>query len=186
MNKILLRAAVLLLLTLLAGCAAGTVGNAGGSPGAEAGGSPGGAEAAIGLAVGQTAPDFTLTLNGGGEVTLSQLRGQPVFLNLFTTWCPPCREEIPALQKIYEEYGDRVSIIGVSVTESADVVAEFIAASGVGYPVALDPDGIVAADYDVQFIPQSWVLDSDGVIADYIPGGTDEAGILAALAGVLP
>jgi peroxiredoxin len=134
-----------------------------------------------GLKAGQQAPDFTLELHGGGEVTLSALRGKPVVLNFYTTWCRPCQAEMPDFQAISEEYGGRISVLGISSGESRDVVDAFLARAGYSYPMAYDPGGAVSAIYGIQFIPQTWVLDADGVIVEYIPGGTDAQKLRQAL-----
>jgi len=133
-------------------------------------------ESAVGVEVGQQAPDFTLELHGGGSVTLSELRGKPVVLNFFATWCGPCRLEMPDFQEIFEEYRDRVPMLGVSAGEAAVVVAGFLAESGYTYPTAYDPDAAVSMIYLPPFggyIPQTWILDAEGVIVKHIIGGTD-------------
>jgi len=137
--------------------------------------------ASTGLKAGQQAPDFTLELHGGGEVTLSALRGKPVVLNFYTTWCGPCQAEMPEFQAISEEYGGRVSVLGISAGESRDVVDAFLARTGYTYPMAYDPGGAVSAIYGIQFIPQTWVLDAGGVTVEYIPGGTDAQKLRQAL-----
>ena len=134
-----------------------------------------------GLRVGQRAPDFTLQLPGGGSVTLSTLRGRPVVLNFFATWCGPCQEEMPELQAIFEEYRGRAYVLGVSSGETADVVNDFLARTDYTYPMAYDPSGVVSDAYDVQYIPQTWVLDAEGVIVEYIPSGTNAQRLREAL-----
>ena len=134
-----------------------------------------------GLEAGQQAPDFTLRMPGGESVTLSGLRGKPVVLNFYTTWCGPCQQEMPAFQAIYEEYGERIHMLGVSSGETTDAVDAFLARTGYSYPMAYDPDGAVSDIYNIQAIPQTWVLDADGVIVEYIAGGTNAQRLRQAL-----
>jgi peroxiredoxin len=129
-----------------------------------------------GLEIGQRAPDFTLNLRGGGTVTLSQLRGKPVLLNFCTTWCPPCQVEFPEIQKTYDKYGDQIHVLGVSSAEEVDTVdAYFDQYPELVYPLAYDPDNEVSTVYNIEFIPQTWVLDANGVIVDYIEGSNEES-----------
>jgi len=123
-----------------------------------------------GLKAGQQAPDFTLSQPGGGRVTLSALRGRPVVLNFYTTWCPPCQAEMPDFQAIFVEYGSSIHMLGVSSGEAAATVDAFLAEKGYTYPMAYDPDKAVSAVYNISFIPQTWVLDADGVIVEYFGG----------------
>jgi len=127
----------------------------------------------VGIGIGQTAPDFTLSLLGGGSVTLSELRGMPVLLNVFTTWCPPCQAEFPDLQAIHEEYAGRAAVLGVSAGESEADVDRYFGRNEYSYPIAYDPGNKIDADYKIEFIPQTWIIDADGVIAGYFAGAAD-------------
>jgi thiol-disulfide isomerase/thioredoxin len=136
---------------------------------AEAANAP--AEADIGVDIGLLAPDFTLNLRGGGTVSLWDMRGKPVFINVSATWCPPCQTEFPEVQKAYELYGGEVHFIGIDIGESASDVDAYFDGFAYDYPIAYDPSGAINADYGIEFIPQTWVLDADGVVVDYISGG---------------
>jgi thiol-disulfide isomerase/thioredoxin len=161
-----------LLACLLAGC--GAAANSGAKPddGADAAAreTPA-AEAEIGIEIGRVAPNFTLDLRGGGTVTLWELRGKPVFLNVGATWCPPCQKELPDIQKAYELYGADVHFIGVDIGEEVSDVDDYFDGLACTYPIAFDPSGSIGADYGLDFIPLTWVLDADGVVTDYIAGG---------------
>ncbi|HEY8415320.1 MAG TPA: redoxin domain-containing protein [Thermaerobacter sp.] len=113
--------------------------------------------------VGRPAPDFTLSPLDGKPVRLANLRGRVVALNFWATWCPPCREETPALQAFYERYGDRVAYYGINVAEPVDTVRRFLAEFGVTYPVLLDREKEVARRYGVAAYPETWWIDRDGV-----------------------
>jgi thiol-disulfide isomerase/thioredoxin len=139
----------------------------------------------VGIAVGQTAPDFTLSLRGGGSVTLWELRGAPVLLNVCATWCPPCQLEYPEIQAVHDAYAGRAAVLGVDIGESEADVDAYLDQFGYGYAIAYDPDGTIGGDYKIDFIPQTWVIDANGVIAGYIAGATDYGEFSAALEDAL-
>ena len=123
---------------------------------------------------GFSAPDFRLTLLGGGEVALSELRGQVVIVNLWASWCPPCRAEMPALQEVYEAYGDRgLEILAVNTTyqDSQAAAARFVQEYGLTFPVPLDQTGEVSRSYLLRALPTSFFIDRDGVIQTVVIGG---------------
>ena len=120
------------------------------------------------------APDFRLTLLGGGEVALSELRGQVVIVNLWASWCPPCRAEMPALQEAYEAYHDRgLEILAVNTTyqDSQAAAAGFVQEYGLTFPVPLDQTGEVSRSYLLRALPTSFFIDRDGVIQTVVIGG---------------
>jgi len=123
---------------------------------------------------GFTAPDFTLDLLGGGEVTLSDLRGRPVVLNIWATWCGPCREEMPAIEKVYRSYEELgLVVIGLNLTsqDSEQAVAAFVQDLGLTFPIALDRDGSVGNRYQLLGLPTTYFIDSQGVIQSVVVGG---------------
>jgi len=120
------------------------------------------------------APDFRLTLLGGGEVALSELRGQVVIVNLWASWCPPCRAEMPALQEAYEAYRDRgLEILAVNTTyqDSQAAAARFVLEYGLTFPVPMDQTGEVSRSYLLRALPTSFFIDRDGVIRSVVIGG---------------
>jgi peroxiredoxin len=121
---------------------------------------------------GKIAPDFTLVDLDGNEVSLSDFRGQPVLINFWATWCPPCRTEMPDIAAAYEEHRDKeLVVLAVNVEESADNVRGFADEDKVSFPVLLDGDGAVARQYRVRALPTSFFINRDGVIADVFYGG---------------
>lgn len=123
---------------------------------------------------GFAAPDFTLDLLGGGEVTLSDLRGAPVMLNLWASWCPPCRAEMPAIQAVYQEYGEEgLVVLAVNATnqDSESAAAAFVRDHGLTFPVPLDRDGSVSVLYALRGLPTTYFIDREGVIRSVIVGG---------------
>lgn len=123
---------------------------------------------------GFTAPDFTLDLLRGGEITLSELQGNPVVLNLWATWCGPCREEMPAIESVYNSYKELgLTVIGLNLTsqDSEQAVYEFIQELELTFPIALDRDGSVARRYQLMGLPTTYFINSQGVIQSVVVGG---------------
>ncbi|MEM4413721.1 MAG: TlpA disulfide reductase family protein [Candidatus Caldarchaeum sp.] len=114
--------------------------------------------------LGYLAPDFTLEDLNGQKVRLSDLRGKPVFLNFWASWCPPCRREMPELQKFHERYGDQITLIGVNWGENARTVKEFLESFGVRYLNLLDERGTAFVLYRLTGIPESFFIDPEGFI----------------------
>lgn len=127
----------------------------------------------VGAEVGLTAPDFALEDLSGYSVKLSDYRGQVVLLNFWASWCGPCREEMPDLEAVYQQYNGKVRILAVNLTNtqrSIDEVQKFLADNGYKMPVVLDKTGDVATTYLVRGIPTSFFIDSKGVIRLIVPG----------------
>ena len=139
------------------------------------------------------APDFTATsLHDGSPVSLSDYRGHALLVNLWATWCHPCRAETPYLQSVHERYRDRgLRILGVSVDRRADhdAVIEFVEEFGVEYDIALDPDAVSRDLFHACGLPTSVLFNRDGTVAfswiGPIPEGdsTFLEGVEAALEG---
>lgn len=120
-----------------------------------------------GINKGDIPPDFELPLLNGDVVKLSDLKGEKVFINFWATWCPPCKEEMPEMQKFYEDYGDEINIIAINITGSErnkEAVQEFIDKYGYTFPVALDKKSKVTDEYMAITIPTSYFIGTDGVI----------------------
>jgi thiol-disulfide isomerase/thioredoxin len=113
--------------------------------------------------VGAAAPRFRIDDLEGGKVDLLALRGRPVFLNFFATWCAPCKLELPYIVKAFPNYGGRVTFVGIDEQETPEAVKAFARRMGIGYTVGID-EGNVAADYLVGAIPVSVFIDASGTI----------------------
>jgi thiol-disulfide isomerase/thioredoxin len=113
---------------------------------------------------GYRAPDFAFEDLDGNTVRLSELRGKPVLLNFWATWCPPCRKEIPDLQKFYEQYGDRITLLGIDWGEDAEEVKRFLRRYGATYTNLLDKDGKFFVLYRLTGLPSSYWIDEEGII----------------------
>ncbi|WP_372629384.1 TlpA family protein disulfide reductase [Cohnella sp.] len=122
--------------------------------------------------IGYLAPSFSLTGLDGGTYSLDALRGKPVVLNFWASWCGPCRDEAPLFTKLHKQYGERLSILAVNLTatDSVEAAREFAESYGFTFPVPLDSDGTVAAKYEIRPIPTTIFVDSRGVITDGVLG----------------
>ena len=121
-----------------------------------------------GVRVGSPAPDFTLFSLAGPPVSLHEQQGKVVLINFWATWCAPCREEMPALQAVYEKLADQgLVVLGVNWTQVdylPDVEA-FVEALGLTFPILLDSDGTVSEDlYQVLGLPTSVLVGRDGTV----------------------
>jgi thiol-disulfide isomerase/thioredoxin len=130
------------------------------------------------------APDFTLERLGGGEVSLSALRGQPVVVDFWATWCAPCEDSIPVLVAFQKKYAGRVQVLGVSVDWEREAVAPFAQEHGMNYPV-LFGDESLALDYGAPGFPALFVIDGQGRIAEAHVGVTTLPELEAAVAPLL-
>ncbi|MCI8511643.1 MAG: redoxin domain-containing protein [Lachnospiraceae bacterium] len=128
--------------------------------------------------------DFTLTDQFGNSHTLSDYKGKVIFLNFWATWCPPCRAEMPDIQKIYEEYqengDDSVVILGVAgpsqgQEQTKQGITDFLEENGYTYPVLMDESGEQFAGYGVYSLPTTFMIDADGNVFGYVSGRIDEA-----------
>jgi peroxiredoxin len=120
------------------------------------------------------APDFILKTPAGESVKLSDLRGQAVLVNLWATWCPPCRAEMQTIEKIYAEYKDQgFMVLGVNMTYQDDpaAVMPFVAEQGLSFPILLDETGEMANDYQLRSLPSSFFVDRNGIINEVVIGG---------------
>ncbi len=129
------------------------------------------------------APDFSLSDPKGRVYTLSQLRGRPVVVNLWATWCPPCRAEMPEIQAQYEKYEPQgLVVLGVNATNQdapLDVVP-FVNQYGLTFPILLDETGVVGRKYELRSLPSTFFINRDGTIADVVIGGPMSGALLQA------
>lgn len=127
------------------------------------------------VAVGTAAPAFTLPGLDGRNVNLADYKGKVVFLNIWATWCPPCREEMPSIEKLYQELkGEEFEILAASVDLSgAEAVAPFMKRYGLTFPALLDTKGEVQHLYGTTGIPETFIINRDGVIEKIVVGPLD-------------
>ncbi len=121
--------------------------------------------------VGYLAPGFTLEDLDGNAVSLSDFGGKVVFINFWTTWCPPCRIEMPEIEALYQQYREQgVIVLGIDLQEDGDTVRGFVEEGGYTFTFLLDTLGEVGYAYRVQAIPSSVFIDTEGVIRSMIVG----------------
>jgi len=119
----------------------------------------------VGTSVGDMAPDIELTTLNGETVKLSDYRGSKVFVNFWATWCPPCRAEMPDIQKFDNDEDVQILAVNLTSTEkSVDDVQKFVDELGLTFPILKDEKGKVEQMYKVNAYPTSYLIDSDGVI----------------------
>jgi cytochrome c biogenesis protein CcmG/thiol:disulfide interchange protein DsbE len=123
---------------------------------------------------GFAAPDFTLKTPKGEEHTLSELKGNAVLVNLWATWCPPCRAEMPAIEKMYQEYKDQgFVVLAVDMTYQDDplAVVPFAQEFALTFPILLEETGDVASLYQLRSLPSSYFINRAGIIQEVVIGG---------------
>jgi peroxiredoxin len=115
--------------------------------------------------IGRVAPDFRLARLGGGDLRLSDLRGQVVIVNFWATWCAPCRQEMPEFVRLYRTLHDQgLEIVAVDLQEAEGPVQGFVDEFGMRFPTVFDRSGEVARTYRVNQLPVTLIVDRDGVI----------------------
>ena len=120
-----------------------------------------------GLDVGNLAPDFILQSLEGNNVQLSSFRGKKaVVVNFWATWCPPCREEMPAFEDMFVRNKENLEMLGVNLQESERAMNNFLLEIPVTYPLLLDPDAEVKEIYNIFTQPVTYFVDKDGLIVD--------------------
>lgn len=120
---------------------------------------------------GYAAADFALRDLSGAEVRLADLRGKIVFLNLWATWCPPCRAEMPSMEALYQRLKGRdFAMLAVAEDTNPADVAAFVKELGVTLPVLLDTDNRLPARYGVTGYPETFVIDRDGQVIKHVIG----------------
>jgi cytochrome c biogenesis protein CcmG, thiol:disulfide interchange protein DsbE len=124
------------------------------------------ASRATGTEVGSVMPEYSSTSLDGTRFALEDRRDRVVLLNLWATWCGPCRYEIPELQALHDRYAPRgFEVLGVSLDESGpEAVREFVDEFKITYPISLDPDGQIANIMQTSVLPTSVIIDRQGVI----------------------
>lgn len=128
------------------------------------------------------APDFELTSLEGKTYRLSDLRGRPLLVNFWASWCAPCRSEMPAMERVYQQYREQgFLILAVNSThqDQASKAGAFTAELGLSFPILLDQDGSISGLYRVRALPSSFFIDERGTIKEVVIGGPMAEALLA-------
>lgn len=125
---------------------------------------------------GDKAADFRLEKLDGTTLALDQLRGKVVFLNIWATWCGPCREEMPSMETLYDELKSNKDFVMLAVsqdTKGRSVVAPYVEQYGYHFTVLLDPENKVGDSYDISGVPETFIIDREGQIVAHHMGAFD-------------
>ncbi|MBD3669728.1 MAG: TlpA family protein disulfide reductase [Gammaproteobacteria bacterium] len=130
------------------------------------------------------APEFTTMSESGKSHSLSDYRGKLVILNFWASWCPPCRYEMPSMERLWQQVqGKPVVILAVNVGEDADTIFEFTGHYPVSFPLLLDQDGSIIDSYPVRGLPTTFIISPEGRVTHRIIGSRewDEAQLIGQL-----
>jgi cytochrome c biogenesis protein CcmG, thiol:disulfide interchange protein DsbE len=134
---------------------------------------------------GDPAPAFEAPLLGaGGELALEELRGKPVVLNFWASWCAPCEDEAPMLRRAHERYGDQIAFLGVNIKDAESDALAFVERYRLGYPSVRDERQEIFRDYGLTGQPETFFVDESGTIVEHVNGpltGSDTRSLLDAL-----
>lgn len=124
------------------------------------------------LRVGDPAPNFTFSGLDGKIVSLADYRGQVVLVNIWATWCPPCVDEMPSMEKLYQELKDEnFEILAVSIDAlGTKAVAPFMKKYNLTFPALMDPDGAIKTLYQTTGVPESFIINQQGILVEKIIG----------------
>lgn len=120
------------------------------------------------------APPFDLKGPDGESIRLADFRGKPVIVNFWATWCPPCRAEMPSMQRAHEQVaGEGIALVAINVGEDAETVDQFLGHTPVGFPIPLDETSGVTMSWPVRGLPTTFVVDPEGRLAYVATGGRE-------------
>ncbi|NJO81746.1 MAG: TlpA family protein disulfide reductase [Blastochloris sp.] len=141
------------------------------------------------IRVGVRAPAISLETLDGRQVSLAEQRGKVVIVNLWASWCGPCRAEMPALQALYraeQARGLEIFAVNSTMQDSPQAAQAFVAEHGLTFPILLDTEGVVGEDYRLRSLPSTFIVDRQGIIqAIFFGGPLPEATLSAAVTPLL-
>ena len=137
--------------------------------------------------VGEPAPALVVPQVGGGSIDLAALRGKPVWVNFMATWCPPCQDEFPLMNRFAATHAaDGLVILAIDVEEEEGAVAAFAQQLGTTFPLGLDADGQVAEAWGAVALPVHFWIDAEGIVRDGSLGGIGPDIMAAGLESIMP
>lgn len=126
------------------------------------------------LAVGMTMPNVKVDTNKGSTFELNKT-SKPVLINFWATWCPPCRMEMPGLQSLYEEYGDRIDFVMINLGETKETIQDFLVENELyTFPIGYDETNSYGDKFSIMAIPTTYIVGKDKVIKNYVIGAREE------------
>ena len=130
---------------------------------------------------GQRAPALPSSVLVPPRVTLASLRGKPAAINFWASWCTPCRQEAPGLERLAHSLNGRARLVGVNWTDGLDGARSYVSRYSWTFPNLRDPDGVVGNRFGIEGLPMTYIIDSQGKITDVLRGPQDLASVREAL-----
>ena len=125
--------------------------------------------------VGKPAPQFSMTLLSGGEFRLEDHAGSPLVINFWASWCPPCRDESPGFERVWQKYRDSgVQFVGVDIQDTQEEAARYVEEFGLTFPNGRDPDGKITVEYGVIGLPVTFFIGANGIVEGRWVGAVPE------------
>jgi peroxiredoxin len=123
------------------------------------------------LEIGKPAPNFTISDTKGKTWTLSELRGQVVFVNFWATWCPPCVKEMPAMQELNSSLPpDKFKILAILYNDAPAMAENLVAKLNLTFPILIDPQNMAARSYGLTGVPETYIIDKQGLLREKFIG----------------